>query len=171
MKKILVICLGTISLNVLAQPIPVSSLGNVSYSLNENGTPIPSDNINQNNAKVPFIANTSSVEAPPQPLPGFQANPPTSPLENQTSSPLKIPSDISELIKGKKNGETINETNNTGGMSNSKGVTGVTLQTEPIVFSTTRGYIEDWNKTSIEEHTRKGEENTQRRYQEFLNKK
>lgn len=173
MKKILIICFGAISLNVIAQPIPVSSLGNVAYNLNENGTPIPTDNVTLKGGKVPFIANNNNLESAPQELPGFQPPNPTEEVAGKFP-PTTIPSDISEIIKGKKIAPTVNETNNSSSSSNnssSQGLTGVTLQTEPIVFSSTRGNIENWNKTTIEEHTKKGGELTQKRYEEFLNKK
>ncbi len=175
MKKIIIVSFGMLSLNLMAQPIPVSSLGNTSYTLNENGTPIPNDNAIKNGAKVPFIAENSTFtpQEPSQPLPGLQSSPPSVVAEEplKSNQPMKIPSDISELIKGNKNGGTINETNNSSKSLSSNGVTGVTLQTEPINFSSTRGYIEDWNKTTIEEHTKKGGETSQKRYEEFLNKK
>ncbi len=174
MKKIIIISLGMLSLNLMAQPIPVSSLGNISYTLNENGTPIPNDDALKSGAKTPFIANNSTFtpQTPSEPLPGFQpSNPSVTEESPKSSQPMSLPSDLSELIKGKKSGGTINETNNSSKSSSSTGVTGVTLQTEPITFSNNRGYIEDWNKTSIDEHTKKGEENSQKRYEEFLNKK
>ncbi len=192
MKKTLVFFCGLMSLNVIAQPIPVSSLGNVAYTVNENGTPIPNDTITNKNGKSPFIpgVNTFTSEQPIQQPPGFetpsqsnsadtQITPETPPVipQNLLSN---LPSDVKELIKGKKIGTTINETNNSNSSSsssssqtsgNSQGLTGVTLQTAPIVFSTSRGYIEGWNKTTLEEQTKQGEEITQKKYGEFINKR
>jgi hypothetical protein len=187
MKKTLVFFCGLMSLNVIAQPIPVSSLGNVAYTVNENGTPIPNDTVITKNGKAPFIpgVNTFTPEQPIQQPPGFETPAQSNSTENQTTPETppvipqnllsNLPSDVKELIKGKKTGTTINETNNSNSTSqtsgNSQGLTGVTLQTAPIVFSTSRGYIEDWNKTTLEEHTKKGEEITQKKYGEFINKK
>lgn len=186
MKKTLVFFCGLMSLNVIAQPIPVSSLGNVAYTVNENGTPIPNDTVTTKNGKAPFIlgVNTFTPEQPP----GFETPAQSNSTDNQTTPETpqvipqnllsNLPNDVKELIKGKKTGTTINETNNSNSNSstsqtlgNSQGLTGVTLQTAPIAFSTSRGYIEDWNKTTLEEHTKKGEEITQKKYGEFINKK
>ncbi len=189
MKKTLVFFCGLIALNVIAQPIPISSLGNVSYTVNENGTPIPNDSVPNKNGKTPFIPGNSSFtpEQPFQQTPGFETASQSSatqpPITAETSPVIpqnllsNLPSDVKELIKGKKPSNTINETNNSGSSSqsqnsgNSQALTGVTLQTPPIIFSTTRSYLEDFNKTTLEEHTKKGEEITQERYEEFLNKK
>ena len=169
MKHIILSFTIFFSISAFAQTTLVksSNLSNISYTLDEKGTPVP-NNINStnnmNNKNSPFIPSDidNSTEATESTNKINQAV--VQPKELLTDSKSKLPNDLKELLNGKKNNSTITENNNL----RTQRINGPTLQTAPIVFSTQKGRIEDWNKTTIEEHSKLGLELAQKNYEEFL---